>query len=409
VTAEWAVIPVTGGNFWTFVNTARRMMRMNFTLPYTFAFAMQRPPVYDWSEDKFRAYVRNKGADFIVQSNYGVRTADGHPARCTDWLAGPHDVYRDMHKRIRKLYPDLSVKHGIYFHCYLDTTAANKTRFAADRGLNLAGDHIPYGHHTYMHLYIPTLENGWGREIEKVLDVILDDIGADGVFWDEFAYGNQPFAFVYGRWDGVSADIDTTTFELVRKKASTALLSRDFRAHHVKRIQARGAPLVINGAPQTRTLADMHIQAFTETGNIQNCRSMLLYSPVALGDHLTERTPQQAYRVMRSALEQGCLYAWYGTRIVPRHPMLPEQMFPFTPIELHDGWVVGRERIITLKSGLFGWNDRSGFTAHVFDREGRPTESHPVERVERDGMIYASVRIPSGYAAVVVRQNMAEE
>jgi hypothetical protein len=89
--------------------------------------------------------------------------------------------------------------------------------------------------------------------------------------------------------------------------------------------------------------------------------------------------------------------------------MLPEQMFPFTPIELHDGWVVGRERIITLKSGLFGWNDRSGFTAHVFDREGRPTESHPVERVERDGMIYASVRIPSGYAAVVVRQNMAEE
>ena len=404
VTAEWAVVPVRDGDFWTFVNTARRMMRMNFVLPYTFASAMTRAPVYDWSDERFRDYVRHKGADFIVQSNDVVRTAAGHPARCTDWLAGPHDVYRDMQTKIRRLYPDGSVRHAVYFHCYLDTTLANRTRFAADMGRDVAGEAIPYGRHTYMHLFIPTLENGWGREISRVIDVILEDIQADGIFWDEFAYGVQPFAFVYGRWDGVSADIDPKTFETTRKKASTALLSRDFRVHHVKRIQARGAPLVINGAPQTRTLADLHIPAFTETANIMNCRSMLLHSPIALGDHLTERTHLESYRVMRQALSHGCLYAWYNTRIFPDYPMLPEHMFPFTPVELHAGWVVGVERIITAESGLFGWNDRSGFTGSVYDREGRPTTSHPVERVEQDGKVYAAVRLPSGYTAALVRQ-----
>ena len=45
-------------------------------------------------------------------------------------------------------------------------------------------------------------------------------------------------------------------------------------------------------------------------------------------------------------------------------------MFPFTPIELHEGYVIGEERIITAKSGLYGWRDASGHRIHVFDEFG---------------------------------------
>ncbi|MFH1269323.1 MAG: hypothetical protein ABIK89_26645, partial [Planctomycetota bacterium] len=403
-TAELAIVPVDSPDFWDFVNAARRMLDVNFTLDLMFAFAMKREPVYEWSDETFRRYVANKSANFIVQSNYGVRSKAGHPARATEWLAGPHDVYRDMQKRVRSLFPDGDVKTGIYFHSFLDTTEANKERFTGDRALDSAGNHITYGRdrNSYMSLYIPTLEEGrWGSEIAKVIDVILDDVGADGVFWDEFAWSTT--TWVYSHWDGCSADIDWQSHQINRLKGSVCLLSREFRAHHVKRIIDRGAPLLTNGAPWTRTLAQLKFPAFAETGSISHCRKMLLYSPIALGDHLTERRPVDAYRIMLRALDHGCLYAWYSTQIFPEHKTLTEHMFPITPIEIHGGYVIGRERIVTNRSGLFGWGDSSTFESHVFDRQGRRTDEHPVHRVERDAKAYAEVRLPDGYSAAIVR------
>ena len=80
-------------------------------------------------------------------------------------------------------------------------------------------------------------------------------------------------------------------------------------------------------------------------------------------------------------------------------------MYPFTPLEIHAGYAIGKERILTNRSGLFGWNDASEFRAYVYDREGRATERHPVQRVERDGRAYAEVRIPGGYSAAIVRES----
>ena len=401
-TAEWAIVAVTEPDLWRFVNTARRMLDVNFTLDLMFAFAMQGPPVYDWSDAKLKSYIDNKSANFVVQSNYGVQYK-GKPARNTAWMMGPHNQYRDFQKRIRKLYPDGSVRTGIYYHCFLDTYEPNNERFAADRALDAKGRHISYGsgRHKDMKLFVPTLENGFGKEIARWIDMILDDIGADGVFWDEFSRSKVDYC--YNTWDGCSADIDRRTFKIQRRKGSLTLISRAFREHHVKRIMAGGAPLLVNGAPRTRTLSRHKFMAFTETGSIAHCTKMQLYSPVALGDHLTEREPKQAYRVMLKALDHGCLYAWYANRVFPRHKMLTEHMYPFTPIELHHGYVIGRERILTNRSGLFGWADRSEFTAYVYDREGKETDKYRAKKVILDGKTYAEVRIPGGCSAAVVR------
>ncbi|HJN08547.1 MAG TPA: hypothetical protein QF564_07625 [Pirellulaceae bacterium] len=404
-TAELAVVPSADPDFYAFVNAARRLLKANFTLDVCFAFMFHEPPVYQWSDKTFTSFIENKSANFVVKSNYGVRTKQGHPARSTDWAAGPHTIYHDFHKRVRRWYPDRSVKTGIYYHSFLDTHEPNKHRFADDRALDAAGNHITYGQgrHSYMSLYIPTLRPGhWGHESAGVLDVMLDRIGVDGVFWDEFAWSTTPF--VYSHLDGCSADIDPKTHRVRRLKGSVALLSRDFRAHQVKRIQQRGAVLITNGAPWTRTLADHKFPAFTETGSISHCRKMLLYSPIALGDHLTERSERDAYRIMLRALDYGCLYAWYGSNFSATHKTLTEHMYPFTPLELHTGYVIGKERILTSRSGLFGWDDASEFRAYVYDREGRATDRYPVRRVERDGKAYAEVRIPGGFSAAIVRE-----
>ena len=130
---------------------------------------------------------------------------------------------------------------------------------------------------------------------------------------------------------------------------------------------------------------------------------MLLHSPIALGDHITERKYIDCYRDMLRALDHGCLYAWYPT--IPHDCKAPTAyMFPFTPIELHSGTVIGKQRILTNRSGLFGWGDRSQFEAHVFDREGRETAEVRVPLVKHNGRHYAEVRIPEGYLVAVVRK-----
>jgi len=401
-TAEWAIVPVTEPNVWAFVNAARRLRDVNYTLKYCSAFMYHRWPIYEWPDTTFRSFVENKGVNFVVKGNEAVRNKNGHYARCTDWMAGPHDDYVNLFKRVREFFPPDKVKTGIYMDPFLDTTEENNVRFKADRGLDSAGNHINYGgSHAYLKLFVPALQEGrWGRELAKMFDVILRDVGADGIYMDEPSYSRA--RYVYSHLDGCSADIDPKTFKLVRKKGCVPLLSLDWRRKHFKRVLDEGRPFVANGAPHTRTMARLKYQAFCETGSISNCYRMVLHSPVALGDHLTERKYEDSYRVMMQALDRGCLYAWY-THIFHTHKAPTAYMYPFTPIELHSGYVIGEERILTNRSGYFGWGDASDFEAHVFDRHGRPTTEINVPRVQRRGKAYAEVRLPEGCMAILVR------
>ena len=45
-------------------------------------------------------------------------------------------------------------------------------------------------------------------------------------------------------------------------------------------------------------------------------------------------------------------------------------MFPFTPEELHDGWIKGKERTITAISGKFPVNGQSKPQILYFDKKG---------------------------------------
>ena len=202
--------------------------------------------------------------------------------------------------------------------------------------------------------------------------------------------------------DGCSAAIDPRTFKITRKIGSMTLLSSPWRLKQVKRMTEGDRPFIVNGMPVTREMRALKFQAFTETGSITHCAGTLLYSPVALGDHLTERKYADAYANILRALDYGCLYVWYP-HIFHTNRAPTYYYYPFTPIEIHGGYVIGRERIITKKSGLFGWGDRSNFEPHVFDRDGKETGDVKVPTVKRDGKHYAEVRLPEGHLAILVR------
>ena len=168
---------------------------------------------------------------------------------------------------------------------------------------------------------------------------------------------------------------------------------------------SRGS-LIGNGAPYTQAMVDLQFPCFVETGSISHCRRSHLYSPIALGDHLTERSEEDAYSTMLAALEFGCVYHWYNDMLVlPTHKTITSYMFPITPMELHQGYIIGEERIITKNSGLYGWGDASEHEVHVYDARGKEVPDFVAPVVKKGDKTYTELRIAEDWSAAIVRKN----
>jgi hypothetical protein len=301
--------------------------------------------------------------------------------------------------RVHRLCPD--VKTQVYFHCFLDVLDGADKLYPDARVLLANGQQANYGE-AYDKEFLPTLTNTFGRDIAKNVDLIFDVCKADGIYWDEMDY--SAYRYHFGEpWDGCTADIDPQTGKIIRLKSSTTLLSQPFREQLARKIMERG-PLVCNGAPHTRTMLNLHYQGFVETAAISNCLRAILYSPVALGDHIGERRELDSYRWMTDALNYGCLYSWYPDSFEAEYKALTEYMFPSTPIELHEGYIIAKERIVTNRSGLFGWGDKSRHEVHAFNDEGKEVPGFKAPTKVIGGKAYSELRLAEGWTAAIVRK-----
>jgi len=412
-TAEWAIVPTVRPAYYDMVNAVRRLRGVNFTLPGSFAFlrAHPRTMTHLWSDQQFIDFVRFKNAHFICDG-YGYATYKGRFPHGTVFQGLDYTVLRQQIERLRRLLPE--ARHQLYFHCFLDVLDEAPEKYADARLLCVDGSQATYGK-PYERIFVPTERNSFGRDIARNVEMILGappaGFGCEGVYWDEFEYSRYQWHYAdFSRpdcglpWDGVSGDIDPKTMKLTRLKSSVELLSQPFRLALARRI-LQGHDLVANGQPHTRTMATLHFPRFVETGSISNCAHTLLYSPIALGDHLTERSEVDAYRVMLRALDFGCVYYWYNdVTVIPTHRHLTSYMFPITPLELGEGYLIGRERIVTNRSGRYGWGDASRHEVHVFDDQGRECPQFKAPTVTRDGQTFTELRLPEDFSAAIVRK-----
>jgi hypothetical protein len=396
--AEWVIVLTDRPDFWDFVNLARDIRGANFTLPWMFAFLNHAPRSTQWSDERFQTFMRNRCVN-VVAASIDYPRYKGHYSHGTAFQHVDLGSYKEWTDRVRRLAP--GVKTQVYFHCFLDVLDDADTLYPDARTLLSNGQQANYGE-PYDREFIPTLTNSFGRDIARNVDLILDTCKADGVYWDEMDY--SAYKYHFGEpWDGCTADIDPQTGRITRLKSSTTLLSQPFRKQLAEKIMARG-PLVCNGAPHTRTMLALHYQAFVETAAISNCLRTILYSPVALGDHISERKQIDSYRWMTDALNYGCLYSWYPDNFEAENETLTKYMFPSTPLELHEGYLIAEERIVTNRSGLFGWGDASKHEVHVFNDEGREASEFKAPTLLRDGKTYTELRLAEGWTAAIVRE-----
>ncbi|MBN1346585.1 MAG: hypothetical protein JXQ73_28100 [Phycisphaerae bacterium] len=398
-TMRWAIYPLDEPDHFAFVNAARRRLGTNFRIDGSFTFVAQRPPFTGFTDEQLRDYARFKGAKYVSHSIV-LPLYQGKYPHGTAFPLVSHEPYRKLFARFRKVDPDIQT--SVYFHCFISVEEGARAKYKDAVLLKPDGTQGDYRNPIYP-IFIPTEDNSYGPAVAKNVEIILGEIGADGVYWDELAY--SAFKYHFGEpWDGVTADIDPKTMTITRRKSSVALITQPWRLKLARRILDAGKHLIGNGNPHTETFTKLHFPRFVETASATNLARSLLYTPIGLGDHLGERNEVHAYRNMVRYLDWGGVYYWYHDQIVPTRPTLTSWMFPVTPVELHEGYLIAQERILTNRSGLFGWGDTSAFEAVVFDKFGRRDAGAKVPLVQRDGKHYAEVRIGKGCAAAIIRK-----
>lgn len=410
-TVEWSIYPIPRGDYWDFVNAVRRNWGANYPIPGPHVFV-------DWSfaahrDEYLRNWVRSRGISMVSSPDAmfdegkaamgtAIPMAKTFCARTAGWI-------RQLHAAAP------GVKALVYINCSLSTEPGAAAKYADSKLVDPSGNQLtmaagsPQGV-TMAPLFISTTEDSYGRAMMKVVRYIIEDLGADGVYHDVLCSANYGARAYRTAWDGATVMIDPNTHEVSGKCSSVALLQRSWHVALVEYLRGRGKTIIGNGPVETRTMLQLKIPVFVETG-FTNSSALETHfgSPWAYGNQ-PWADPHRGFYYntaysLRRLLNYGAVLALPGWSEEPKGTSFLQRIYPITPLEIRAGMVLGEERIITNRSGRYGWPDGSPAEVYVFDANGKQVAQPRVrEHANEQGSVLTEVRMPSDHFAVLVRK-----
>ena len=229
-------------------------------------------------------------------------------------------------------------------------------------------------------LVYPYKENHYKKVLFERTKFLLDEANVDGIYIDQFANGTMyPVErsrdrISFEKWDGrtVLLNSDGT---IKSKLFDVGYACSKTRADYIRFVTSRGKFFLANTQPVTTTEAAAGGMRFyesdsenlsamlTSTGKPTTFRlqafSQLSPSPILLGcrparfSPKRELWPKMYNRAFIGGLRHGLLYVHYGYSSALKCYGLVNHMFPLTPVELGEGFIIGKERIVTAVSRQF--------------------------------------------------------
>lgn len=404
-TVEWAIYPTSRPDYYDFINLVREDLDVNFTIPGQFQFGMQSTAAM--TPEQIRTLVDVGGLSVISTGTWSNSGGDPPYYHGAQSLEATHliEQFRKASENLRSAAP--KVASLVYIHTFINLHEDTPERFPDSLVTNADG--TPYINPSYterigMPFYYcyMTLENSYFDAMKQLVDVCLDDdrIGADGIYWDEVEMISP--RRTYDRWDGYSAELDEE-HRIARKFGDPHLLSLKAKVALVEHIRSKGGMLIGNSCPRTRTMQDLHFPRFVETAHEWYPARSHLYTPISLGDHKTVKDFPTLLDDIRLKLMWGTVYYYYSRPTHP-HPTITQHMFPFTPVELHRGWVLGQERLITAVPGTFSLCDDDPVTVYWYDAEGKLKPDVVCEERVEDGKRLIRLPLAEKEMAVIERR-----
>ena len=224
---------------------------------------------------------------------------------------------------------------------------------------------------------------------------LLDEVGLDGFYIDEFNQAWRGGIPSYSGWDGLSAEVDPQTGRIARRYVDCSLAGVTARVNLAQYALERGKIVIANTYATAQEEQALPVNRFSETqgsfdpfavaDGVKPPAVPFLYrgapaSPIGLGIVGVRGKEDTARRVMKAIvtyLRHGMLYYHYAIKDIPEigpgsgnyGPV--NHMFPIMPVALHDGCIEGKERIVTCVSRTFIWRKPVRPVVHLFDLEGR--------------------------------------
>ena len=238
----------------------------------------------------------------------------------------------------------------------------------------------------------PVIGNFFYKRRLEEYRFLFDEVGLDGVYQDMFGFSSAS-SIIHTGWDGFSISVHPNG-RIASKFTHLGPLTAPARAEWLKYILGKKKIALCNfGAPTTRAMQTIPYMNFCEAAGNGVGRQNLdalppeasgvvmnqLSTPLGYGPHRREETnaPKLMKRV-RAYLRHGCLYVHTSMRnfFPSEGPDGGEygpinHMYPITPVELHRGWVKGKERIVSCVSFRTVWDRREKPVALRFDDRGR--------------------------------------
>jgi hypothetical protein len=402
---EWSIYPVPGGDYWDVINAVRRNWGSNITIPGPGCFdAMLHKGKSQQEVDRFVA-ARKLSLVISDQTVYGDGAwSDRLVAEGTDipnaktWCDTAKLWVEKMHRASAHL------RTLVYMHPAICTQKGADTLYADSKMLDSNGNHITTPATYPIYQYIPTLQNSYGKAYLKTFHWIMDEIRPDGIYMDEIVIGGVPPYVYRTAWDGCTVDIDQNTHRVAGKCSSSVLLMQPWKSELVRYLKDHGKMLVGNGPAHTRTMLQWQMPLFTETNSISFLRDMHLCTPWGLGNYVDDASDAACARMIRKALDHAGTILMYDWSREPQRFHFQHVMFPITPEELREGMVLGRERILTNRSGRYAWPDGSDADVYVFDGSGKLVSSPDVRRKPARGKTAIEIRMPGDSFAVLVKR-----
>lgn len=397
-TLEWAVYINGTGDYYDFINAVRKDEGLIRTVEGGFAFIdLRQPPTEEFVELRGLKYASipclSHAEDDPGISIEGFEFVD-YPAECA--------LVQQTLAQTKALYPDMKVMFHVAHSLYAtnrpdalfpDSRTVNSEGRQTDYGDNniayyqnyFSKEHVDEGYRWF--IFYPARDNLFGKAMIEATRFMLENMGATGIFADGLTHGYGG-RFTYDRWDGHTAEIDPESKTIKRLYASVNLLAAPVLVEMTRMINGENGVVIANSYPGTRTVHKEDIIYCIETGGGDKSLASLYLAPtvIALGDSTRIQGERDVYDDIRAKLEWGGLYFYYGEGTLTR-PTPATQMYPITVEMFRPGIIQGRERIITTKSGSYGWfGEKNLHRVYHYDGRGGLTQTDALTTVDQDGV-----------------------
>lgn len=402
-TLRWSVYPIASADYYDFINAVRRDWGANHTVEGAWTF-FHPDSILQTPVEELRRHFERLGIRYAASWGGWVDPKD--PKRDHKRIGFGtgvlDDYWADYRRRLREATERLhqaGVKVLIYYDTQRDTSEGGPERFRDSWLTDAQGRHLSTewgGQYSLTWSMVATLENSFGQAMLAAVDRYFDELGADGLYWDEMEITGYGFPLLtYNLPDGHSCLLDPKTYTIQREVGLTTLLGEKHRLAVIDRVRRRGGFLLGNGPNCTRALLRAGVQRMVEIQhNDYWCYEGDLGTPLGYASSRVD------FGNVTRALRMARLLV--GTRYTYEHE-ISRYLFPFTPIELHHGYLLGQERIVTLHSGRYGWpGERCLVQVHHFNRQGKHTDVDYPTTIGRE----ARTEVALGEEEVVVLERL---